>query len=349
MNHSIKADHLNATPVEGTQPLLQVRNLCKYFPVYSQGFVRKEISKIKAVDQVSFDLMPGETLGLVGESGSGKTTCARSILRALRPTSGEVIMNLPDGRRLDLAQLSNKALKPLRQQMQMIFQDPYASLNPRMTVGDIVAEPMKIHGLAKGSELDDRVERILGKVGLKPEHRHRYPHAFSGGQRQRVGIARALIMNPSLVVADEAVSALDVSVQAQVINLLGDLQEEFGLTYIFVAHDLSVVRHLCDKVAVMYAGRIVEMASSAALFEDPKHPYTRSLLSAVPYPDPDITMEFELGGEVADAGNLPSGCSFHPRCKDCFEPCDQRTPQLETMPDGAQVACHLCSQANVSK
>jgi peptide/nickel transport system ATP-binding protein len=322
-------------------PLLQVRNLCKHFPVYSQGFVRKEISKIKAVDQVSFDLMPGETLGLVGESGSGKTTCARTILRALQPTSGEVILNLSDGRRFDLTHLSDKALKPLRQEMQMIFQDPYASLNPRMTVGDIVAEPMKIHGLAKGSELDDRVERILGKVGLKPEHRHRYPHAFSGGQRQRVGIARALIMNPTLVVADEAVSALDVSVQAQVINLLGDLQEEFGLTYIFVAHDLSVVRHLCDKVAVMYAGRIVEMATSEQLFEDPKHPYTRALLNAVPHPDPDVPMEFELGGEVADAGNLPVGCSFHPRCQKCFEPCNQVTPELQELPDGSRVACHL--------
>lgn len=322
-------------------PLLQVRNLCKYFPVYSRGFVRKEIATVKAVDQVSFDLMPGETLGLVGESGSGKTTCARTILRALQPTSGEAILNLPDGRRFNLAQLPNKALKPLRQAMQMIFQDPYASLNPRMTVGDIVAEPMKIHGLAKGSELDDRVESILGKVGLKPEHRHRYPHAFSGGQRQRVGIARALIMNPSLVVADEAVSALDVSVQAQVINLLGELQEELGLTYIFVAHDLSVVRHLCDKVAVMYAGRIVEMATSEQLFNDPKHPYTRALLSAVPHPDPDIPMEFELGGEVADAGKLPQGCSFHPRCRECFAPCDQRTPELQTLPDGSRVACHL--------
>jgi len=315
-------DQVSSTPV---LPLLEVRNLCKYFPVYSQGFMRKEVSKIKAVDQVSFDLMAGETLGLVGESGSGKTTCARTILRALQPTSGEVILNLPEGRRYDLSQMSNKLLKPLRQEMQMIFQDPYASLNPRMTVGDIVAEPMKIHGLASGSDLDGRVERILLKVGLKSEHRHRYPHAFSGGQRQRIGIARALIMNPALVVADEAVSALDVSVQAQVINLLGDLQEELGLTYIFVAHDLSVVRHLCDKVAVMYAGRIVEIASTEALFEDPKHPYTRALLNAVPHPDPDVPMEFELGGEVADAGNLPSGCSFHPRCKECFQPCDQRT------------------------
>jgi len=336
-------DQVSSTPV---LPLLEVRNLCKYFPVYSQGFMRKEVSKIKAVDQVSFDLMAGETLGLVGESGSGKTTCARTILRALQPTSGEVILNLPEGRRYDLSQMSNKLLKPLRQEMQMIFQDPYASLNPRMTVGDIVAEPMKIHGLASGSDLDGRVERILLKVGLKSEHRHRYPHAFSGGQRQRIGIARALIMNPALVVADEAVSALDVSVQAQVINLLGDLQEELGLTYIFVAHDLSVVRHLCDKVAVMYAGRIVEIASTEALFEDPKHPYTRALLNAVPHPDPDVPMEFELGGEVADAGNLPSGCSFHPRCKECFQPCDQRTPELQTMPDGSGVACYLHGESD---
>jgi len=307
----------------------------------SKGFARKQIGAVKAVDQVSFDLHRGETLGLVGESGSGKTTCARTILRALAPTSGQALFH-SDGATIDLATLPESDLKPLRQKMQMIFQDPFSSLNPRMNVGDIVAEPLVIHKLAKGKELEDRVVETLVKVGLKPEHRQRYPHAFSGGQRQRIGIARALIMKPSLVVADEAVSALDVSVQAQVINLLADLQEEFHLTYIFVAHDLSVVRHICDRVAVMYAGKIVELAATEELFENPRHPYTQALLSAVPNVDPDVPMSFEVGGEVADAGRLPPGCSFHPRCPHRFEPCDKVVPWLEPV-EGAncRVACHL--------
>ncbi len=281
-------------------PLLQVRDLCKYFPIRSKGFVRKQIGEVKAVDQVSFDLERGETLGLVGESGSGKTTCARTILRALAPTSGQALFRT-DGQAIDLATLPESGLKPLRQKMQMIFQDPFSSLNPRMTVGDIVAEPLVIHKLARGKELEDRVMEMLVKVGLKPEHRQRYPHAFSGGQRQRIGIARALIMKPALVVADEAVSALDVSVQAQVINLLADLQEEFHLTYIFVAHDLSVVRHICDRVAVMYAGKIVELAETEQLFNDPRHSYTRTLLSAIPSVDPDVKMNFDVRAEAADA------------------------------------------------
>lgn len=281
------------------QPLLRVRNLCKHFPVYSKGFVRKQTGSVKAVDDVSFDLFEGETLGLVGESGSGKTTCARSVLRALKPTSGTVEFRLPDGSVRDLAQLSEHELKPLRQSMQMIFQDPFASLNPRMTVGDIVAEPLVIHRLARGRELIDRVDEILLKVGLKPEHRQRYPHAFSGGQRQRIGIARALIMRPSFIVADEAVSALDVSVQAQVINLLADLQEEFRLTYIFVAHDLSVVRHICNRVAVMRSGRIVELEETGKLFDNPQHPYTQMLLSAVPSPDPDVAMRFDFSDALS--------------------------------------------------
>ena len=322
-------------------PLLQVRNLRKHFPILSKGLVRKQTGVVKAVDDVSFDLRRGETLGLVGESGSGKTTCARTILRALTPTSGQALFC--DGEtNVDLAALSESELKPLRQKMQMIFQDPFSSLNPRMTVGDIVAEPLVIHKLAKGSELVDRVEQTLVKVGLKAEHRQRYPHAFSGGQRQRIGIARALIMNPSLVVADEAVSALDVSVQAQVINLLADLQDEFELTYIFVAHDLSVVQHICDRVAVMYAGKIVELAPTEELFSNPRHPYTRALLSAVPNIDPDVPMNFEVGGEVADAGNLPPGCSFHPRCPHRFAPCDKIAPRLELLANtDCSVACHL--------
>jgi len=260
---------------------------------------RRQTGIVKAVDDVSFDLAPGETLGLVGESGSGKTTVVRCALRAIDPTSGSVRFQLPDGRTVDLASLPSADLKPLRQHVQMIFQDPVSSLNPRMTVRDIVAEPLVIHRLAQGAELDDRVTEILRRVGLKPEHRARYPHAFSGGQRQRIGIARALIMRPSLVVCDEATSALDVSVQAQVLDLLKELQREFRLTYLFVAHNLDVVRNFCDRVAVMRQGRIVEVAPTGRIFAAPQHPYTRILLSAVPSPDPDVKMNFSVGEELA--------------------------------------------------
>jgi len=327
------------TTAAAVQPILQVRKLCKYFPIFAKGLVQRRSGEVRACHDVTFDLMPGETLGIVGESGSGKTTTGRAILRAIEPTSGEVLFR-QNGKTIDLAQLPASELKPLRQQMQMIFQDPFSSLNPRMTVQQIVGEPLRIHRLARGSELDDRVAKILARVGIRPEYRTRYPHAFSGGQRQRIGIARALIMNPSFIVCDEAVSALDVSVQAQVINLLAELQEEFDLTYIFIAHDLSVVKHICDRVAVMYAGRIVELAPTGELFDDPKHPYTRALLSAVPQPDPDVGMNFELGGEVADLTNLPSGCAFHPRCIDCMEVCREKTPGLLELED-RDVACHL--------
>lgn len=271
-------------------PLLRVKSLCKYFPILSEGFIRKQVDLARAVDDVSFDLSRGETLGIVGESGSGKTTCVRSIIRALKPTSGEVVFESKLLGSVNLAVMDEKRLKLVWREIQMIFQDPFSSLNPRMTVGDIVAEPMIIHGLAKGEDLDRKVLSMLEKVGLNAEHRERYPHAFSGGQRQRIGIARALIMSPSLVIADEAVSALDVSVQAQVINLLQDLQEELGLTYIFVAHDLSVVRHICDRVAVMLQGKIVELGSTKSLFENPQHPYTQRLLASIPSPDPDKRM-----------------------------------------------------------
>ena len=285
-------------------PLLSVRGLRKYFPVMSRGFRPKVAGVTKAVDDVSFDLAPGEMLGLVGESGSGKTTTARCILRAIAPTAGEVIFRLPDGRTVDFAQLSDRALKPLRQHAQMVFQDPFSSLNPRMTVGAIVGEPLVIHGLACGAELDARVAEMLRRVGLKPEHRARYPHAFSGGQRQRIGIARALIMQPSLIVCDEATSALDVTIQAQVLDLLKELQAEFRLTYLFVAHNLDVVRNFCDRVAVMRRGRIVELAPTREIFAAPQHPYTKILLSAIPSPDPDVPMNFAVAEELArlDAG-----------------------------------------------
>jgi oligopeptide/dipeptide ABC transporter ATP-binding protein len=324
-------------------PLLSVRGLSKHFPIHKRGFMRRVVGSVRAVDDVSFDLQPGETLGLVGESGSGKTTTARCILRALAPTSGEILFRQPNGDVVDLATLPEPALAPLRPHLQMVFQDPFSSLNPRMTVGQIVGEPLVVHGLARGAELDARVADILEKVGLKPDHGTRYPHAFSGGQRQRIGIARALIMQPSLVVADEAVSALDVSVQAQILNLLKDLQAEFQLTYLFVAHNLDVVRHFCDRVAVMYAGRIVELAPTEQLFASPQHPYTRALLAAVPWPDPDVPMKLEIPGEIADPTRLPPGCAFHPRCPSCFDRCKEHRPLLRPVPPraGHLAACHL--------
>jgi len=320
------------------KPLLSVRGLCKYFPVHSQGLLRRRTRYVRAVDDVSFDLHSGETLGLVGESGSGKTTTGRVILRAIEPTRGSVLLTRDDTC-VEVTTLGRRDLKQLRTQMQMVFQDPFSSLNPRMTVGDIVGEPLVIHRMAKGRALRDQVVTMLERVGLKPHHRTRYPHAFSGGQRQRIGIARALIMNPAFLVADEPVSALDVSVQAQVINLLRRFQRELGLTYLFIAHDLSVVRHISDRVAVMYAGRIVEMAPTAALFERPRHPYTRALLASVPNPDPDVPMAPTIHGDVADPGDLPPGCSFHPRCPYATEACRNEPPALTDSGHGHQVRC----------
>lgn len=320
--------------------LLEVKGLCKYFPVHSKGLIAKKIADIKACDDINFKLRRGETLSIVGESGCGKTTTVRSILRAIKPTAGKVTFKAFDTS-FNLARMEENEMKLLRTKIQMIFQDPFSSLNPRMTVADIVGEPLIIHKIGKPSERNDRVKEILRKVGLKPEHMNRYPHAFSGGQRQRIGIARALILHPSLVVCDEAVSALDVSVQAQVINLLNDLQKLLNLTYIFVAHDLSVVKHISDRVMVMYAGRVVELSSSQDIFSNALHPYTKALISAVPYPDPDREMNFGLSGEVADPGDLPKGCSFHPRCDQCMERCRTKIPKLKETPDGRFIACHL--------
>lgn len=285
---------------EGTvPPLLAVRGLCKEFPLFAPGLRRRQIGVHRAVDDVSFALAPGEALGLVGESGSGKTTTARCLLRAMAPTAGVVEFCLPDGRTVDLARLPERELKPIRQHAQMVFQDPFSSLNPRMTVGEIVGEPLVIHRLARGSELEARVADVLVRVGLQPEHRSRYPHAFSGGQRQRISIARAIILRPSLLICDEATSALDVGMQAQVLDLLKELQREFGLTYLFVAHNLDVVRGFCDRVAVMRQGRIVEAARTEDIFSAPRHPYTRILLSAVPSPDPDVPLNFNVGEDLA--------------------------------------------------
>ncbi len=322
------------------QNILKVKGLCKHFPVYARGLVRRVESVVKAVDDVSLELERGRTLGLVGESGCGKTTTCRSVLRALKPTSGQVYLKTND-HYVNLAELKSKQLRPLRRQMQMIFQDPFSSLNPRMTVGQIVGEPLVIHKIAKSSERKDRVAEMLNKVGLKSEHALRYPHAFSGGQRQRIGIARALILKPSLVVCDEAVSALDVSVQAQIINLLEDMQEEFELAYLFVAHDLSVVQHICDRVAVMYAGSIVEIGPTEEIFTHPRHPYTQALLAAVPYPNPDKKITFTLTGEPVDLADIPEGCSFAPRCPKKFDVCPIQKPQLLKSGLDTEVACHL--------
>lgn len=327
-----------------SESILKVQGLCKYFPIKGKGVLKKQAGVVKASDGISFELKRGETLGLVGESGCGKTTTGRSILRALDPTAGDVLFKTGDAD-VNLATLPSSQLKPLRTRMQMIFQDPFSSLNPRMTVGTIVREPLDIHRIGSRAKREERVSDMLQKVGLKPEHKSRYPHAFSGGQRQRIGIARALIMHPELVVCDEAVSALDVSVQAQVINLLQELQQELGLTYIFIAHDLSVVKHICDRIAVMYAGRIVELATTEQLFDNPMHPYTKALLSAVPNPDPDQPMNMDLSGEVADPGNLPDGCAFHPRCTVCVERCRGEVPRLVGRDDGREVSCHLVDKA----
>jgi len=324
--------------------LLEVRNLRKYFPIH-RGLLGRVVGQVKAVDGVSFFIKEGETLGLVGESGCGKTTTGRLILRAYEPTGGDIFFKDRHLGVVNLAKLDKAGLKPLRRNMQMIFQDPYSSLNPRWTLLRIVGEPLVAHGVAKGSELKDRVAELLRVVGLRPEYMARYPHAFSGGQRQRIGIARALALNPQLVVADEPVSALDVSIQAQTLNLLQDLQAQFHLTYLFVAHDLSVVEHISDRVAVMYVGKLVEMAETEELFIHPLHPYTEALMSAVPKPDPRYrSRRIVLEGEVADPSNPPSGCYFHPRCRYMQDVCKAKGPEMRELRPGHFVSCHRAEE-----
>jgi peptide/nickel transport system ATP-binding protein len=330
----------------GKPVMIEVKGLKKHFPI-RRGLLQKVVGHVKAVDDVSFFLNKGETLSLVGESGCGKTTTSRCILRAITPTAGQVLFS-DEGRTMDVATLGRHELRSLRRQMQMIFQDPFSSLNPRMTLLDIVGEPLLVHGEGTPQERADRVAELLRLVGLRPEYMRRYPHAFSGGQRQRIGIARALALNPRLVVADEPVSALDVSVQAQILNLLLDLQEQLGLTYLFVAHDLSVVKHISERVAVMYVGRIVETAPTESLFGSPKHPYTEALLSAVPIPDPRLRSErIVLQGEVADPANPPPGCHFHPRCRYARQICQEKPPVQEEIAPNHFVSCHRARELSL--
>lgn len=329
---------------EQANVLLEVKNLRKSFPLY-QGFLGKKTGEVRAVNDVSFVIHKGEALGLVGESGSGKTTVGRTIIRALEPTAGQILFHKQNGDVIDFASYSRSELRPYRAHMQMIFQDPFASLSPRMTVRDIIAEPLVVSSNIKGEELDERIREVARICGLNVEHLRRYPHAFSGGQRQRIGIARALALNPEFLVCDEPVSALDVSIQAQILNLLKDLQDDLGLTYLFIAHDLSVVEHFCDRVAVMYLGRLAEMAKTSDLFYNPIHPYTEALMSAIPVADPETVMNpMILQGEIPDPTNPPQGCAFNPRCHFAQDICRQQPPEWKEYGPGHFAACHFAGQ-----
>jgi peptide/nickel transport system ATP-binding protein len=331
---------------DATAPLLQVSDLRHYYPIRA-GVLGRSRSHVKAVDGVSFSINEGETLGLVGESGCGKTTTGRCILRVMEPTGGKILFRLGD-QVVPVGELDRRRLKAFRRNMQMIFQDPYASLNPRMTILDIVGEPLLVNGIARGRDLEGRVEEILALVGLKREYLRRYPHSFSGGQRQRIGIARALVLNPKLIVADEPVSALDVSIQAQIINLMEDLQRTFNLTYLFIAHDISVVKHISKRIAVMYIGKLVELAPTVELLHQPLHPYTEALLSAVPRPNPHYRSErIIMKGETPDPSRRTEGCVFHPRCAHARDICRQQEPALVETAGGHFVSCHRAAELSL--
>jgi oligopeptide/dipeptide ABC transporter ATP-binding protein len=335
----VSEPQLDAAAASSAEPLVEVRNLVKHFPISRGVLIQRKVGAVQAVDGVSFDVKRGETLGIVGETGCGKSTTARLMMRLLDPTSGEVRF---DGQ--DITKLKGARLKAIRRDVQMIFQDPYSSLNPRKTIGATIAQPFVIHGLAEGKgERKRAVQELMETVGLNPEHYNRYPHEFSGGQRQRIGVARALALKPKLLIADEPVSALDVSIQAQVLNLLLDMQRQLGLTLVFIAHDLSVVRHMCDRVAVMYLGRIVELGPSESLYDFPRHPYTGALLSAVPVPDPELRADEGalLSGDVPSPANPPKACRFHTRCPKAQERCSIDDPPLEDKRTGTEAACHF--------
>lgn len=327
--------------------LLEVKSMKKYFPI-KKGFLKRTVGFVKAVDDVNLSIKEGETFGLVGESGCGKTTLGRCILRAIEPSDGSVHFRNQQGKVVDITDLDFKKLRNYRRDMQLIFQDPYSSLNPRMTVLNIIGEPLICNKIAHGRELRDKVKDLMEVVGLNSKHLERYPHAFSGGQRQRIGIARALATNPRLVICDESVSALDVSIQAQILNLLQDLQQQFHLSYLFISHDLGVIQHISDRVGVMYVGKMVESAATKEAFNHPKHPYTESLLAAKPIPDPRRRPErIILEGEVANPADPPSGCYFHPRCKYAKEICRQKAPALEEVEPKHYAACHFAKELNL--
>ncbi|MCB8968203.1 MAG: ATP-binding cassette domain-containing protein [Chloroflexota bacterium] len=350
MTNLVQSQSSTLTGVNNDNLMLDVKNLQLYFPI-TQGVFARVQGYTKAADDVSFFIRQGETVGLVGESGCGKTTVGRCIVRAYEPTGGEIIYHRADGTTVDLAKLQGDELKPYRRDIRLIFQDPYFSLNPRMTVFEIVSEVLKVNKLATPAEMKDRVVALLQRVGLRPEYMQRYPHAFSGGERQRISIARSLITSPRMVVCDEAVSALDVSIRAQILNLLEELQADFNLTYLFISHDLSVIHHICDRIVVMYVGKVVEIADATELFVNPRHPYTEALLSAVPITNPrdrQAVGRIRLEGEIADPSNPPTGCYFHPRCKYAQERCKTETPPLRNLENEHFVACHFSEELELT-
>ena len=338
-----------ALPVETSRdPLLEVRNLKMHFPI-RKGFLKRIVGHVKAVDDVTFSVERGTVFGLVGESGCGKSTTGRCVIRLLKATAGEIVYAMPDDEPVHIEALDAESLRTMRRHIQIVFQDPYASLNPRLTLKQIVGEPLVINNVSQGQELQDRVAELLRRVGLSPEHMNRYPHAFSGGQRQRISLARALALNPRFIVADEPVSALDVSVQAQILNLIKDLREEFGLTYLFIAHNMSVIKHICDAVAVMYVGQIVEMTTTRELFRKPLHPYTEALLEAIPVPDPRRDRHrIVLEGDVPNPADPPSGCYFHPRCAYAQDICSTETPPLTEHLPGRMARCHFAAELELN-